>query len=433
MEKEPDKASLEFNNRPIEYLYISSPSEELDIENPTVNEEEIPQIHVRAMPTTQTKILKQTLITPETSTLLEANSRDKQYIENYKKVQLGINPEEDTFVLTPRIFFEIERLLPEFTRQVASTLDLETKTRIWEASPILSILAKSLMEESIKYSTWIAKRIALKGDKSKPHIVCDLCSGAGITSSKVYKELKKDGFKNIQIHGVDNSIESLAVSYLVFKTQDIPCVLLNNYEKVKDIPADWNGIALIYGNAETYMGSIDESIKYSDIMSENGISYFSKEKHNKVLEDSKKHLAKGGGIYLSSLNPSLSVDLAKPFLIKEILTGKEKYQRYLNNIKKGKPQYIISEGKIKRAMTEQTGRQIEFMNYLLRTDMVDFLKYMKGLSKATTAAKILTKEILSPVNTVEKDLQEIFNIKDTDISKYPEINGAPCDVIEIIV
>ncbi len=104
-----------------------------------------------------------------------------------------MDPEEKAFVLTPRMFFEIEKILPSFTNKVAQSLELGDKTRVWEASPILSILAKSLLEESTKYSTWIAQKISEKTTNNELIKICDLCSGAGITSSKIYLELKRRG------------------------------------------------------------------------------------------------------------------------------------------------------------------------------------------------------------------------------------------------
>lgn len=376
-------------------------------------------------------IIPNSLITAKERAVLSPVLEDLQYINDYKRLQLGVEGEERVFVLTPRMFFQIEKMLPDFTNKVAQSIELREKTRVWEASPILSILAKSLLEESTKYSTWIAQRISEKANGKESIKICDLCSGAGITSSKIYIELKKQGLKTVQIHGIDNSVESLSVSYLLFQSQGIPCTLLKNPDQISSIPEEYDGVVLIYADAEGYMGEIDKEVLYNDVVSDNGVSYFSQPKHDKVLRDTKNHLLQNAGIYLSSLNPKYTVKLSKPFLIREILTGEKKAQTYRTRIENGKPQYDISkDGRIRKAMTIETGRQIEFMRMLLRKDLFTFYKYMKGLSKATKAAEVLKDEILSPVNEVLDSISETFGIPKEVIISYPQIIGSPCDVIE---
>ncbi len=155
--------------------------------------------------------------------------------------------------------------------------------------------------------------------------------------------IKKKGIKNVQIHGIDNSVESLSVSYLLFQTQNIPCTLLKDSSYLGTIPEDYDGIVLIYADAEGYMADIDKDILYNEVVSDNGISYFS-QPNMKVLKDTKNHLQKDAGIYLSSLNPKLTVKLSKTFLIGEILTGdKKSFLSYLSRIENGKSQYEISK------------------------------------------------------------------------------------------
>ena len=54
--------------------------------------------------------------------LLEPNEKDREYIRKYKEIQLGIDPDEPAFVITPRQLFTIEKMLPEFTDKVAKEL-----------------------------------------------------------------------------------------------------------------------------------------------------------------------------------------------------------------------------------------------------------------------------------------------------------------------
>jgi hypothetical protein len=117
--------------------------------------------------------------------VLEPNEKDREYMREYKRIQLGIDPSEPAFVITPRQLFAIEEILPKFTEKVAKELGLNGKDGEWEVGPITSILAKSLSAESSKYSTWIAEEIA-KAEKNNL-LVCDLCAGSGTTSAKIYR------------------------------------------------------------------------------------------------------------------------------------------------------------------------------------------------------------------------------------------------------
>jgi len=362
--------------------------------------------------------------------LLEPNEKDREYIRKYKEIQLGIDPDEPAFVITPRQLFTIEKMLPEFTDKVAKELGKTGKDGKWDVGPITSILAKSLSAESSKYSTWIAENIA-KTSKNNL-LVCDLCAGSGTTSAKIYIESKKQG-KNIQIHSVDKSVESLSISCLMCRSQSVPCILIKCSKELGKVPNNFDGVVLIYYDAQTYMRDLDEDIKYDDITSESGISYFPREVHKKVLEDTKQHLNDNAVIYLSSLNPDLTVKLDMLFLAKEVLLGGN-VAKYERRIKKGAKPYIISDDqRIRKIMTTEVGREYEFMNYLLKHDQSLFLGYMRAVMSITKAAKDMHDVFQSPVNKVHQDVVNVYNISEKDIEEYPTDYGSPADVIKIIL
>mgnify|MGYP003736260561 CR=1 FL=1 len=360
--------------------------------------------------------------------LLKPNEKDREYMRAYKRIQLGIDPNEPAFVITPRQLFAIEKILPEFTEKVAKELGLSGNVGGWEVGPINSILAKSLSAESSKYSTWIAEEIA-KTEKNNL-LVCDLCAGSGTTSAKIYTEAKKQG-KNIQIHSIDKSVESLSISLLLCVSQDIPCILINGSKELGQIPDNFNGVVLIYSDAQTYMSDLDENIKYDNITSESGISYFPREVHKKVLEDSKKHLNDNATIYLSSLNPDLTVKLDMLFLAREVLLG-GRARKYEKRINMGAKPYIVSEDqRIRKIMSIEAGREYDFMNYLLKHDQSSLLGYMRAVMNITKAAKDLHKVYQSPVNKVHHDVIDVYDVSEEDIEKYPTDYGSPADVIKI--
>ena len=220
--------------------------------------------------------------------LLDPNPQDQKYINKFKEIQLGISINERALVLTPRMLFTIEEILPDIGKRLEHQLYKQNIRNSWDVSPILPILSKSLLEESTKYSSWIYKRIALQHASDGSPLICDLCSGAGITSSKVFIELKNRGIKRVQIHAVDNSIESLSASSLLFYTQGIPFTLLTDVKYINTIPYDYDGVVLIYSDITEYMEMLDSNVKYSSVVSENGISYFPIEIHNKILNGHEK-------------------------------------------------------------------------------------------------------------------------------------------------
>jgi len=363
-------------------------------------------------------------LNPQEQEMLQLTPKDQEYVGIYKEIQLGISKSEPAFVLTPTQFSAIGTLLTSKLEEIYPQNNDEK--RIWGAVPILSIVAKGLVEESTKYSTWISSKIAEESKEKESVLICDLCSGAGITSAKMYIELKKAGVKHIQMHAVDNSPESLVAACLLFQTQNIPYTLLDSIEEMKTVPTEYNGIVLIKADAIRYMDNIDQSIKYDHMVSENGISYFVQGEFDKVMTDTKAHLKERASIYIASLNPKLIVKLDPLFLVSQILGKRDRVKEYEERIKRGEEQYETSkEGKISRALTIETGRQLMLMRKLFREDFSEFIKYMGALLKATKAARTLIKEIKTPVQEV--DISKVYPNKTID--KYPGIPGSPCDVI----
>jgi len=354
--------------------------------------------------------------------LLKPNEKDREYMRAYKRIQLGMDPNEPAFVITPRQFFAIEEILPEFTEKVAKELGLNSKDGEWEAGPMVAILAKALLEEGTKYATWISKEIVRGSSERNKLSVCELCAGVGATSSKIYIEAKKNGFKNVQIHAVDKSVESLSIAYLVFRTQGIPCILLEDDKKLSEVPSNFDGVVLIYSDAQTYMEELDSNIKYDDLVSENGISYFPREMHDKVLKDAKDHLNPNSGIYLSSLNPNLTNDPSKIFLMKEVFTGGNKAEQYrLYSEKTGEEYGITKDGRITKFLSVEAGREVDLMNYLLKHNLPEFLRYMRALSKATTVAKNLKNEIFSPLEQISSFSRNILERSIVKLGSSEEI------------
>jgi hypothetical protein len=206
---------------------------------------------------------------------------------------------------------------------------------------------------------------------------------------------------------------------------------LINAKELGKVPNNFDGVVLIYYDAQTYMRDLDEDIKYDDITSESGISYFPREVHKKVLEDTKQHLNDNAVIYLSSLNPDLTVKLDMLFLAKEVLLG-GRARKYEERMNMGAKPYIVSDDqRIRRIMTIEAGREYDFMNYLLKHDQSSLLGYMKAVMSITKAAKDMHKVYQSPVNKVYQDVIDVYDVSMEDIEKYPIDYGSPADVIKI--
>ncbi len=368
----------------------------------------------------------------------DLSKKDLAYVEKYRKLQLReTDGNYNHFILTPRHRKEIVDLLPTITENLYKELTVtdEVVTK-WPESTISAILSKGLILESVKYSQHIGKSVSqlLKDShlsQKDDMKICDLCVGTGITSSQLWSEFKNTlPNKNLQIHAVDNSIESIAASMCLFETQKIPYLVLKNIENLSEIPKDFNGIVLITTDAIEFLESHKpDDVAYDASVSENGISYFTPEKHKKALDLMVKSTNNDGIIGISSLDPNLTVNLDKKFLLREIITGSNKFEEYSKKIETGKEkQYEIKEGEIKKAMTKETGGQIELLNNLLKTDLPTFISYMKGLSSATKAAKVLVSEIKSPINETKQYINEQYPNWEF-INEQWNIENAPCNVM----
>lgn len=363
--------------------------------------------------------------------------KDFDYIQKYRKHQLR---ETETnlqhFVLTPRHRKEIVDLLPEITENLHNELIVTDEiVAKWPQSTISAILSKGLVLESIKYSRHIGESVSrLLKDSSlsqKDSLkICELCVGTGITSSHLWFELKNTlPNKKAQIHAVDNSIESIAASICLFEVQKVPYLVLKDAKNLSEVPEDFEGVVLIATDALEFLESHKSDDKsYDASVSENGISYFTSEKHEKSIDLMANATNSEGVLAISSLNPDFTVNLDKKFLFKEIIKGGDKYEKYSEMIEKGIKQYEVQDGEIKKAITKETGGQIELLNNLLKTDITTFSSYMKGLISATKAAKVLVNEMKSPVNKTKEYVDLKYPTWES-VDEDWNIDGAPCNVL----
>lgn len=362
--------------------------------------------------------------------LLGEKEEDKRYKEAYKKYQMQ-GEDGNYFVLTPRQRDEIEKRIPIISEAIVKevpTEKIESVVIEWGVnSTISSILSKGLVLESIKYSSYISKIVAdhLSRKDSAISKICELCVGSGITSSHLYIESKeRTPERVVQIHAVDNSVESIATSVALFETQNIPYMLLKNSKDLRNVPEKFNGVVLIIQDAIEFLQSND--IQYDAYVSENGISYFDYQKHKLAIDNIINRSEKGTMLAIASLNPKLLVSLDKLFLVGQILSGGKKYLQYKDRAANGDGVYSVNNGKIVKALTPEAGGQIDLLNYLLKNNFKTFLSYMKGLMKATKAAEVLVDEIKSPIPVTEEIIGK-YNLSNT--SKDWNIPGAPCDVL----
>lgn len=360
---------------------------------------------------------------------LKRDGSEENYYEAYSKYQLR-GQEGSFFVLSPNEREKIAQATDPLSSVISQALknDSEGRVKEWGSnSTISAIQAKGLVLESVKYSKRIGEEVAKAVEESPldNFTICELCVGAGITSSFIYLEAKKrNPEKSIQIHAVDYSERSVGAAVAMFETQGIPYMVLKNAKDISKVAPTFEGVVLVVADAVKYLE--DTPLVYDSIVSENGISYFDTEKHKYTLGLMLQKTKSGGLLALASLNPKLMVSLGKMFLVSQALSGGDRYREYVERIKNGHNPYVVKSGKIERAMTPESGGQIEFMRYLFTHSPKDLVRYLSGLTMATKAAEILISEIRSPISVSEEILSS-YGLE--NLSRDWNMEGAPCDVL----
>lgn len=314
-------------------------------------------------------------------------------------------------VVSSKVIVPIAKELEEILGDVDSDQGREYS---WKEAHISGILGKLLAFESFRMSRIMATRAREhieKNFKEERMIrVKEYCTGAGINTALLYMSLERTG-KDVQIHTVDNAIQSVACSSGFLASIGIPVrVVLDSSSK----ESDFNGVTIYFDTAMHFSQKESEN-KYQMIVSDSGLNYLPE--NSTILEKSPNSLLENGLIHICTLDPKTEIDLSKFKMLSTIAFGNhpEIYRKHKNgiyDIKKGKrtkedgtTEDLVS---IKQMFSASTSLQYNILQILFKEDRPLFWNYLNGAKAAAALTKTLSPKIKIDLRESGRVLKELY-------------------------
>ncbi len=314
-------------------------------------------------------------------------------------------------VISSKVIVPIAKELEEILGDVDSDQGREYS---WKEAHISGILGKLLAFESFRMSRIMATRarehIEENFDEEKIIRVKEYCTGAGINTALLYMSLERTG-KDVQIHTVDNAIQSVACSAGFLSSIGIPVrVVLDSSSK----ESDFNGVT-IYFDTAMHFSQKESNTKYQMIVSDSGLNYLPE--NSTILEKSPNSLLENGLIHICTLDPKTEIDLSKFKMLSTIAFGNhpEIYRKHKDNIydiKKGnrKKEDGTTEDRvsIKQMFSASTSLQYNILQILFKEDRPLFWDYLNGAKAAAALTKTLSPKIKIDLRESGRVLKELY-------------------------
>ncbi len=306
-------------------------------------------------------------------------------------------------------------LINESERMLKGSSENETRNLEWKESSITGILNKLLTLEAYRRERVMVSRantyIKNTFPNDKTIKVKELCSGAGITTAMMYEALTADG-KKVQMHSVDNSVQSIMCAAVLLTLWEIPTrIELNEYAHEKN----FDGVTLHFESApESIKNSKEMVTKYHIVFSDNGINYFDKTVHDETVNHMLSCVIPNGLFLDCSANPKVVTSVNKIKMMKEIF-------RVPKEVVVGKGEYTYQEKNgIRYAVnffTPSTILQNEMLYAMIKKrDFSTFGKYLMGAGKTTAMAKELPTKIQEDIIKTGETVERLTNGK---VEYYP--------------
>jgi len=314
-------------------------------------------------------------------------------------------------VISSKVIVPIAKELEEILGDVDSDQGREYS---WKEAHISGILGKLLAFESFRMSR-------IMGTRARNHVeenfneeniirVKEYCTGAGINTALLYMSLERTN-KGIQVHTVDNAIQSVACSAGFLSSIGIPVrIVLDSSSQI----TDFNGVTIYFDTAMHFSQKQSES-KYHMIVSDSGLNYLPE--NSTILEKSPNDLLEKGLIHLCTLDPKTEIDLSTFKMLSTIAFGNhpEIYQKHkdnIYNIKKGKrkkedgtTEDLVS---IKQMFSASTSLQYNILQILFKEDRPLFWDYLNGAKAAAALTKTLSPKIKIDLRESGKILNGLY-------------------------
>ncbi len=338
-------------------------------------------------------------------------------------------------VISSKVIIPIAKELEEVLGDVDSDQGREYS---WKEAHISGILGKLLAFESFRMSRVMATRarehIEKYFNEENTIRVKEYCTGAGINTALLYMSLERTG-KEIQIHTVDNAIQSVACSAGFLSSIGIPVrIVLDSSSK----ESNFRGVTIYFDTAMHFTQKKSES-KYHMIVTDSGLNYLPE--NSKILEKSPEDLLDNGLIHICTLDPKTEIDLSKLKMLSTIAFGNhpEIYRKHEGNIydiKKGKrnredgaTEELIS---IKQMFSASTSLQYNILQILFKEDRPLFWDYLNGAKAAAALTKTLSPKIKIDLRESGRVLKELYpNAKLEYIPSYEKENISLTRILEL--
>lgn len=314
-------------------------------------------------------------------------------------------------VISNKVIIPIAKELEEVLGDVDSDQGREYS---WKETHISGILGKLLAFESFRMSRIMATRarehIEKYFNEENTIRVKEYCTGAGINTALLYMSLERTG-KEIQIHTVDNAIQSVACSAGFLSSIGIPVrIVLNSSSK----EFNFNGVTIYFDTAMHFSQKKSES-KYHMIVTDSGLNYLPE--NSTILKKSPENLLDNGLIHICTLDPKTEIDLSKLRMLSTIAFGNhpEIYRKHKDNI------YDIKRGKrkkengttedlvsVKQMFSASTSLQYNILQILFKEDRSLFWDYLNGAKAAAALTKALSPKIKIDLRESGRVLKQLY-------------------------
>ncbi|MGI5897812.1 MAG: hypothetical protein ACOX6Q_01465 [Candidatus Dojkabacteria bacterium] len=347
--------------------------------------------------------------------------------------------EKNPFFFSPRTLDIISNkvILPliKDLEKILGNVDAEQgKEYSWKEMHISGILNKLIAFESFKMSrimsTRARKHIEKYFNDGDTIRVKEYCTGAGINTALLCKSLERTG-KKIQIHTVDNAIESVACSAGLLSSIGIPVrIVLDSSED----ETDFNGVTIFFDTA-MHFAQRESKSKYHIIATDCGLNYL--DENADILRKTKEYLVENGLVQISTLDPKVEAKMSKIKVLSTLFFGnlpkmfkKNHKENKIYDLDKGKRESGEEISIITQVFTAATSLQYHLLQYLLRNDRHLFKIYLKGSQTSGDLSRALSKKIIVDLRDSEAVLKELY--PDGKYTYLPSYEEQPVYLIRVL-
>ncbi|MBP5204095.1 hypothetical protein J6Z48_00395 [bacterium] len=335
----------------------------------------------------------------------------------------------DPFVFAPKtVEIMSKEIVPDLMNEVSTLFSKESlesdsmRSFAWKESSIFGVLSKLITYEGYRTERIMADRAAdyiSKTFNDKVIKIKELCTGAGITTTLVYEALARKN-KRVQIHTVDNSMQSIMCAVALFSLRKIPVRIKFNVNARED---DFDGITIYFDSATE---AIDKEGTYNFVFSDNGINYFDSMLYKTMVEKMISHLKKRGLLQICSADTSVVSDINAWDVLKESFNK----NRIVDDGVGGYDYKTVDNVMyIKKFHTPSAEMEYELIHdMLMKKKLKLLLNYIKVSSVTLSIGNILPQKMKTSLKKTSKITKEYIGL---DGDYYPPYENQPCCLVRL--